>query len=47
VPWINNTMEDLGWKPEVSVEDALRKIFDAYSHEVAAARELIDQDLTL
>jgi hypothetical protein len=25
----------------------LRKIFDAYSHEVAAARELIDQDLTL
>jgi len=47
VPWINNTMEDLGWKPEVSVEDALRKIFDAYSHEVAAARELIDQDSTL
>jgi nucleoside-diphosphate-sugar epimerase len=47
VPWINNTMEDLGWKPEISVEDALRKIFDAYSHEVAAARELIDQDLTL
>lgn len=47
VPWINNTMEDLGWKPEVGVEDALRKIFDAYSHEVAAARELIDQDLTL
>lgn len=47
VPWINNTMEELGWKPEVSVEDALRKIFDAYSHEVAAARELIDQDQTL
>lgn len=46
VPWINNTMEDLGWKPEVGVEDALRKIFDAYSHEVAVARELIDQDPT-
>lgn len=47
VPWINNTMEDLGWKPEVGVEDALRKIFDAYSHEVTAARELIDQDPTV
>ncbi|WP_333879146.1 bifunctional UDP-4-keto-pentose/UDP-xylose synthase [Methylobacter sp.] len=47
VPWIGNTMDDLGWKPEIGVEDALRKIFDAYSHEVAAARELIDQDLTL
>ncbi|EGW23667.1 bifunctional UDP-4-keto-pentose/UDP-xylose synthase [Methylobacter tundripaludum] len=47
VPWIGNTMDDLSWKPEVTVEDALRKIFDAYSHEVAAARELIDQDQTL
>jgi dTDP-D-glucose 4,6-dehydratase len=36
-------MDDLDWKPEVSVEDALRNIFDAYSHEVATARALIDQ----
>jgi nucleoside-diphosphate-sugar epimerase len=43
VPWIGNTMDDLDWKPEVSVEDALRNIFDAYSHEVATARALIDQ----
>ncbi|MEE7626013.1 bifunctional UDP-4-keto-pentose/UDP-xylose synthase [Methylobacter sp. Wu8] len=43
VPWIGNTIDDLGWKPEVTVENALRNIFDAYSYEVAAARALIDQ----
>lgn len=43
VPWIGNTIDDLGWKPEITVENALRNIFDAYSHEVAAARALIDQ----
>ncbi|MDP1773392.1 MAG: bifunctional UDP-4-keto-pentose/UDP-xylose synthase [Methylobacter sp.] len=43
VPWIGNTMDELGWKPEVTVENALRNIFDAYSHEVATARALIDQ----
>ncbi len=42
VPWIDNTMQDLGWQPQVTVEDALRRIFDAYSHEVAAARQLLD-----
>ena len=42
VPWIENTQQDLGWQPEVTVEDALRRIFDAYSHEVAAAKELLD-----
>jgi nucleoside-diphosphate-sugar epimerase len=47
VPWIGNTMDDLGWKPEVGIEDALRNIFDVYSHEVATARELIDQDMTI
>lgn len=44
VPWIGNTMDELGWKPEVSVEVALAKIFDAYSHEVTAAKALIDQE---
>ena len=46
VPWIGNTQDELGWEPKVEMEDALRKIFDAYSHEVAAARALIDQDPT-
>ncbi len=46
VPWIDNTRQELGWQPKVSIEEALRKIFDAYSHEVAAAKALLDQDQT-
>jgi nucleoside-diphosphate-sugar epimerase len=42
VPWIENTREELGWEPAVPVRDALRRIFEAYRHEVATARALID-----
>jgi hypothetical protein len=42
VPWIGNTKADLGWAPQVSVRTALEGIFEAYRHEVAAARALID-----
>ena len=42
VPWIGNTREDLDWEPKVGIRDALRNIFDAYRHEVAEARVLID-----
>jgi nucleoside-diphosphate-sugar epimerase len=42
VPWIENTKMELGWEPKVTVRDALRGIFDAYRHEVAAARALLD-----
>lgn len=42
VPYIGNTMEDLGWEPRVEVRDALRKIFEAYRHEVAEASALLD-----
>ncbi len=42
VPYIGNTEEDLGWEPKVEVRDALRKIFEAYRHEVAEARALLD-----
>lgn len=43
VPFIDNTCEELDWKPLVDVRDALAKIMDNYRHEVASARALIDQ----
>jgi nucleoside-diphosphate-sugar epimerase len=43
VPWIDNTKAELGWAPKIGVAEALRGIFAAYRHEVAAARALIDE----
>jgi hypothetical protein len=44
VPRIDNTMADLGWAPQVSMADALNRIFDAYRGQVAQAqaRALLD-----
>ncbi len=42
VPKIANTMADLAWKPVVSMDDALVRIFDAYRGRVAEARRLVD-----
>jgi len=42
VPKIDNTCADLGWKPVVAMDDALRRIFDAYRHHVGDARALVD-----
>ena len=42
VPKISNTMADLDWEPKVEFTDALRSIFEAYRHDVAAARQLMD-----
>ena len=42
VPKIENTMNDLGWAPKVTMEDALVRIFDAYRGHVTAARALLD-----
>ena len=42
VPRIANTCADLDWKPEVSMAEALARIFDAYRGQVAAARNLVD-----
>jgi nucleoside-diphosphate-sugar epimerase len=42
VPKIANTMSDLGWAPQVTMQDALKNIFDAYRGDVAQARALMD-----
>ena len=42
VPKIENTMDELGWVPQVAMADALRRIFDAYRGQVAEARGLVD-----
>ncbi|VAX13817.1 UDP-glucuronic acid oxidase (UDP-4-keto-hexauronic acid decarboxylating) [hydrothermal vent metagenome] len=42
VPWIENTRKELDWEPTMDVKDALRGIFEAYRHEVAEARALLD-----
>ena len=42
VPKIDNTMADLSWAPVVTMDDALRRIFEAYRGQVAEARHLVD-----
>jgi nucleoside-diphosphate-sugar epimerase len=42
VPKIDNTCQELGWKPVTDMQDALRNIFDAYRSQVADAKALID-----
>ncbi|HZP93185.1 MAG TPA: bifunctional UDP-4-keto-pentose/UDP-xylose synthase [Burkholderiales bacterium] len=42
VPKIDNTRQDLGWEPKVTMQEALKKIFDAYRTHVADARSLMD-----
>ncbi|VVE23862.1 bifunctional UDP-4-keto-pentose/UDP-xylose synthase [Pandoraea terrigena] len=42
VPKIENTMQELDWAPTTSMDDALRKIFEAYRGHVAEARRLVE-----
>jgi len=42
VPKIDNTCRDLDWSPRVGMDDALRRIFDAYRGHVADARALVE-----
>jgi len=40
VPKIENTESELGWRPQVSMQDALRKIFDSYKDKLGDAKQL-------
>ena len=42
VPMIANTCADLDWRPTVPMDEALKRIFDAYRGEVGAARRLVE-----
>ncbi len=42
VPKIDNTTKDLDWAPQVTMEDALARIFEAYRAHVAEARALVE-----
>jgi nucleoside-diphosphate-sugar epimerase len=42
VPKITNTSKDLAWRPQVNMQDALKRIFEAYRGDVAEARNLVN-----
>jgi nucleoside-diphosphate-sugar epimerase len=42
LPKISETVDVLGWKPQVDMATALRRIFESYRHQVAQARSLIE-----
>ena len=41
-PWINNTVEELGWKPEVDMPTALKRVFESYKADIKEARALVE-----
>jgi nucleoside-diphosphate-sugar epimerase len=42
VPKIENTCDDLDWQPRVPMDEALKRIFDAYRGQVGLARRLVE-----
>jgi nucleoside-diphosphate-sugar epimerase len=42
VPKIANTCAELDWRPAVPMDEALKRIFDAYRGQVAEARRLVE-----
>ena len=43
VPKIDNTMQELDWAPQATMDDALRKIFEAYRGHMSEAHKLVEQ----
>jgi nucleoside-diphosphate-sugar epimerase len=43
VPKIENTVDELGWAPQVNMRDALAKIFDSYKDKLVDAKDLIPE----
>jgi nucleoside-diphosphate-sugar epimerase len=44
LPKITATVDELGWKPVVDMQSALRRIFESYREKVIEARSLVDAD---
>jgi nucleoside-diphosphate-sugar epimerase len=44
VPKIDNTRADLDWTPRVTMQEALRQLFDAYRGEIAQAGQLLEEE---
>ena len=44
VPKIDNTRTELDWAPRVTMNEALRQIFDAYRSETVKAGQLLEQE---
>ncbi len=42
VPKIDNTCEELGWKPKITMKDALERIFESYRAHVRDAQSLVN-----
>ena len=44
MPKIDNTRAELDWTPRVTMEEALRQIFDAYRGQIGKAGALLEQE---
>jgi hypothetical protein len=42
VPYIANTVEELGWTPKIDMNVAVRWVLESYQANLAAASDLVD-----